>query len=52
MTLMLFIDTVRSYLSETEPVVSECRHCGTTVESGTEECPECGQAEIARYHIA
>lgn len=49
---MLFIDTVRSYLTETEPVVSECRHCGTTVETGTEECPECDEEEIVRYYIS
>lgn len=49
---MLFIDTVRSYLTEAESVVCECRHCGTTVEVGTEECPACGEEAIARYHIA
>lgn len=32
-------------------VVYECRHCGTTVEHGTDRCPTCGAAEIARYEI-
>lgn len=48
---MPLIDTVRTYLSEGEPVITECRHCGTTVEADTEECPECGEAAIARYHV-
>lgn len=49
---MLFIDTVRSYLTETEPIVSECRRCGTTVDADTERCPRCGAEAIARYHVA
>lgn len=49
---MLIIDTVRAYLTEAEQTVSECRHCGTTVEAGTKRCPECGHEAIARYHVA
>ncbi|RXK47890.1 hypothetical protein EAF64_14730 [Halorientalis pallida] len=32
-------------------VVVECRHCGTTVSSKAEECPDCGGSEICRYEI-
>ena len=31
--------------------VCECRRCGTTVRSGTDRCPECDAADIARYDI-
>lgn len=49
---MPLIDTVRAYLSEPDSVVSECRHCGTTVEPDARRCPECGKEAIARYHVA
>jgi rubrerythrin len=48
---MSVIDTVRTYLSDSEPVVSECRRCGTSVENGTERCPDCDSTEIARHHV-
>lgn len=32
-------------------VIAECRHCGTTVDPGTDRCPECGTPEISRYEI-
>ncbi len=32
-------------------VVVECRNCGATVESETEECPDCGTSEFVRYEI-
>jgi len=31
--------------------VYECRSCGTTLEEGTEECPECGSDEVAVYEF-
>jgi len=31
--------------------VSECRRCGTSVDSGADTCPECGSDEIARYEF-
>lgn len=49
---MPILDTMRAYLSESEQAVSECRHCGTTVEAGVERCPECGKEAIVRYHVA
>ncbi|SFR99546.1 hypothetical protein SAMN05216559_2226 [Halomicrobium zhouii] len=27
----------------------ECRQCGTTVDTDTARCPDCGSAEIASY---
>jgi len=35
----------------TEEVV-ECRQCGTTVETETGACPECGATEFSRYVIS
>ncbi|RKD85198.1 hypothetical protein ATJ93_4752 [Halopiger aswanensis] len=32
-------------------VVYECRHCGTTVDSDTETCPECSADAIAQHQI-
>jgi len=32
-------------------VIYECRRCGTTIDRGTECCPVCDAAEIARYDI-
>lgn len=49
---MSFFDTVRDHLSDSEPVVWECRNCGTSVESDTERCPGCGSEEIVRYNVA
>jgi rubrerythrin len=31
--------------------VYECRNCGTTVSSETDECPVCGSSEIATYRF-
>lgn len=30
-------------------VLYECRHCGTTLDADSEQCPTCGTAEIARF---
>ena len=30
----------------------ECRHCGTDVEAGTVQCPNCESAEIASYKLS
>ncbi|KYH27697.1 hypothetical protein HAPAU_03650 [Halalkalicoccus paucihalophilus] len=49
---MPILDTMRAYLSGSEQIVSECRHCGTTVEAGVERCPECDKEAIVRYHVA
>ncbi|MFC7006471.1 hypothetical protein [Halalkalicoccus salilacus] len=49
---MLVIDTVRAYLVGSDPVVSECRRCGTSVENDTQRCPRCDSREIARYNVA
>ncbi|ELY44107.1 hypothetical protein [Natronorubrum bangense] len=34
-----------------QTVIEECRHCGTTLESGSSNCPSCGCTEIASYRI-
>lgn len=36
---------------ETEVVV-ECRQCGETLTSGTDECPKCGSNGIERFQIS
>ncbi|WP_373222129.1 zinc-ribbon domain-containing protein [Halorientalis marina] len=32
-------------------MVVECRHCGTNVSPGTDECPACGARNFCRYEI-
>ncbi len=49
---MPIMETVRAYLVDSEPIVSECRHCGTTVETGVERCPECDKEATPRYPAA
>jgi rubrerythrin len=34
-----------------DQTIHECRHCGTTVASETETCPECGTNAISSYRI-
>lgn len=45
------IETVKTLLFEggSGAQVHECRHCGTTVESPSAECPSCGRTEIASF---
>lgn len=31
--------------------IFECRNCGKTLEEEAEECPECGEEDIASYKI-
>jgi hypothetical protein len=31
--------------------VYECRHCGTTVEDDTTECPACGRSGVVEFTI-
>lgn len=30
----------------------ECRHCGTTVDAGTDVCPACESPDIVEYDLA
>jgi rubrerythrin len=32
-------------------VYRECRQCGSSVDGGTDECPECDGTDIAEYEI-
>jgi uncharacterized OB-fold protein len=48
--------SVRTVLTRLLPgggskVVVECRNCGTTVEPGTEVCPDCETCDFVRYEI-
>jgi len=45
------LETLRSLWPGTSTVVHECRHCGQTVEAGTERCPNCGTGGIASYRV-
>ncbi len=42
------IETVKTLLfpNQPSPVVYECRHCGTTVDSEGSECPFCESDDI------
>lgn len=44
-------ETVRRPSSDgpSPPTVYECRHCGTTLDSGAERCPRCETASVVRY---
>lgn len=44
---------ILQYASSSSDVtlICECRHCGLTVPEGTERCPDCEWAGIARYEI-
>lgn len=49
---MASIATIFRRFSRTRSeTVCECRRCGTTVETGDEECPVCDSVEIATYQI-
>lgn len=47
------LKVIRSYIAgQVDPgVLYECRRCGRTLDPSTEECPDCGAAEIAQYHL-
>ncbi len=34
-----------------DDTVSECRHCGTTVEPTTKHCPSCGADEFCHFQL-
>lgn len=47
---MTLLTRVRKVL--TSDAIYECRNCGTTLDSGLDECPTCGNADgVARYEI-
>ncbi|RKD88915.1 hypothetical protein ATJ93_3735 [Halopiger aswanensis] len=45
------MDRLLSRLTRRETVY-ECRRCGTTVDDGTDNCPECGSDAIVQYRIS
>jgi rubrerythrin len=46
----IVLRTIRSLVGgDGDHIVYECRHCGTTVEEPAENCPACGDTEIARF---
>jgi rubrerythrin len=47
---MALLTRVRSLL-DSEEVIYECRHCGTTLHSEHEECPHCENGQIVAYEI-
>lgn len=49
---MSLATAVRRWLSGSDEVLYECRHCGTTVELTDRQCPTCGSAEIAEFDPA
>lgn len=49
--------TVRAVLArllsiDRAEIIVECRYCGRTVDSETEECPECGSRDFAKYNLS
>ncbi len=47
---MTLLTRVRGFISD-DGLVYECRHCGTTLESDTVDCPHCGHSDVAVYEI-
>jgi rubrerythrin len=47
---MTLLRRVRGLIGD-EGTVYECRHCGTTLESNTQTCPQCGRSEVVAYDI-
>lgn len=54
---MMTLDTLRKRLSvlirvvaADDPMLYECRHCGTWFDTNPEGCPQCGATSIASYH--
>lgn len=47
---MTLLKRVRGFIGESE-LVYECRRCGTTLESAVEDCPQCGECDIAAYDL-
>ncbi|WP_435349228.1 zinc-ribbon domain-containing protein [Haloarchaeobius sp. HRN-SO-5] len=45
------LPTLLKRLLARDETVTECRHCGTTVEPDTETCPSCGADEFSQYQI-
>lgn len=48
---MGILDALRSPGHGKGDTLYECRNCGMTVSYGSDECPECGSAEIATYDL-
>ena len=47
---MALLRYVKEFIGEDGPVY-ECRRCGTTLESDTDTCPQCGKSDIAAYDV-
>ncbi|WP_436922900.1 hypothetical protein [Halosimplex amylolyticum] len=45
------LDGVKRLLTPSNAVVVECRRCGTSLDEGTETCPECGSEDFSRYEF-
>jgi rubrerythrin len=47
---MALLSRVRRLIG-TDDVVYECRQCGTTLESASDDCPNCGAEDTVQYRI-
>ncbi|WP_459193239.1 zinc-ribbon domain-containing protein [Halosimplex sp. J119] len=45
------VDGVRRLLGSSTASVVECRRCGTSLDEGAEQCPECGSEALSRYDL-
>lgn len=48
---MNVLQTIRGAISTDYVILYECRRCGTTVDSESDDCPYCDVHAIARYEI-
>lgn len=52
MTPVSMFETLRSLIGDsTNTSFYECRQCGTSLETESDNCPECGAAEIAQFNF-
>ena len=46
---MGLLESVKTMVETSDVTLYECRNCGRTLEADADECPICGNREIAYY---
>ncbi|MEF8819161.1 MAG: hypothetical protein V5A31_07425 [Haloferacaceae archaeon] len=48
--MIALLQRLRHWVAD-EPVVYECRHCGTTLDGRQDVCPACGADDVVAYDL-
>jgi rubrerythrin len=48
--MVSLVQRLRHWFAD-DPVVYECRNCGTTLDGHHETCPACDTDDVARYDL-